>query len=83
MLYLLAMDSAYMFYAQMLKIYALVVKTNAYNYYYPEGLIRSMGLDYYDLMGNIAQLRGYINVFAQRVSAFNVPAVLPYYHRHM
>lgn len=42
-----------------------------------------MGANYQNLSGDIAQLRGYINSYSQRISAFNVPTTMPFYTRHM
>lgn len=82
MMYLLAMDSAYMMYATMVRLYGLLQHANSKNWYLPKALITAMGYDFTDFIQNMAQLRAYINSYAQRISAFNVPNIMPYYARH-
>lgn len=46
-------------------------------------LVRAYGGDYADLQNHIADFRALINLFAQRLGAFYVPAVMPIIQRHL
>lgn len=83
MITLIAFASAYNHYATMARAYAVAQQYSPYNYYYGKALVEAMGIDYSDIQGKLAQLRAYINLYAQSLKAFNVPNVFPYYTRQL
>lgn len=83
MMYLLAMDSAYTFYAYLCGIYSAAKNANGANWYQPVTMVTALGADYKSVSRNLANMRAYINQFAQRLSAFYVPSQMPIYSRHM
>lgn len=82
LMYLLAMDSIYMFHGEMCRLYSLVRTAKGENRYYPEAIVKAMGYDFDDLLSNLAQLRAFVNVFAIRANALYVPKTWTYYVRH-
>lgn len=82
MKYLIAMDSCYTYLAWMRRLYGLLQSYSYVNRYWPEAIIKSMGIDPVSLQSNMADLRGYINIFASKVSSMAIPATMPYMLRH-
>lgn len=82
MLYLLAMDSVYMFHAWCKRLYGQLMLATTYNRYYPKALIESERVDYDDLQSNIADFRGFINLFAVKMGSMAVPNSMSYMARH-
>lgn len=82
MLYLLAMDSIYMYHAWLKRLYGQLMLATTYNRYYPKALIESEGVDYDDLQSHISDFRGYINMFATRIGSMAVPNSMSYMARH-
>lgn len=82
MLYLLAMDEVYMFYAHLVRIYGLAKAYSQYNRYYPRYLIEALGVDFENVIANLAQLRYGINSFGAKIGSFAIPASMPYFARH-
>lgn len=81
--YFYAYDSCATFYAYLVRIYGTVRTLLLRNRYTPEDLITVMGVDYKDVVDNMAQLRAYINTFAARMAAMRVPSDLHFIERHM
>lgn len=82
MLYLLAMDEVYMFYAHLVRIYGLAKAYSQYNRYYPKALVEALDVDFEDVIANLAQLRYGINSFGAKIGSFAIPASMPYFARH-
>lgn len=82
MLYLLAMDSVYMFHAWVKRLYGQLMLATTYNRYYPKALIESELVDYEDLQANIADFRGFINLYAVKAGAMAVPNSMSFMARH-
>lgn len=82
MLYLLAMDSVYMFHEYMKRALGVVLDYTPTNRYYPRALLQAMGIDPEDLSAHIADFRGYINEFAVRMGSLCVPNSMSYMARH-
>lgn len=82
MMYLIAMDSAYMWLSYMTRVYgtAMVYSTN--NRYLPKALLKVMNANFDDVHSNLAQLRFYINEFAYKIASLCVPAGMSYFTRH-
>lgn len=83
MLYLLAMDSAYMYHEFLKRVARIVLDYSVFSRYYPDGLMSAMGIDYTDIQENIASLRGFINVMAVKLGSMCVPNSMSYTARHM
>nr|UDL14483.1 MAG: putative capsid protein [Picobirnavirus sp.] len=83
MMYLLSMDSLYSMYAYLVRAYGIISYYSVKNRYTGKAIIESMGLDYDDLLKNLANYRTYINTFADKIGALVVPKGMPYFIRHM
>jgi len=82
MMYILAMDNAYMLYNFLVRAYGVMRLYNQVNRYTPKMLVQAMHLDFDDLNKNLANFRYKINYFANALASFAVPATLPYITRH-
>lgn len=82
MLYLLAMDSAYMAWNWLKRIYGYMRTYSQYNRYMPKVYAAADHINFDDFLGNLADLRLYINQLGAKLSAFCVPAVMPLFLRH-
>lgn len=83
MLYLLAMDSVYSYHSFLKRVYGLARSYTPINRYYPKALLTAMGIDYDDVMSNLAQLRYGINVLQAKFNAMRIPKSMSYMARHM
>lgn len=83
MMYLLAVDSAYMLHSFMRRIYGLVNVYSQTNRYYPRAIIESMGVNFDSIVDNIANFRYLINRYAVQVGALCIPSDMSYHRRHM
>jgi hypothetical protein len=83
MMYLLAMDQIYSFYAWMVRTYGALSVYSIKNRYLPDTVVRAMNADAVDLRKNLANFRYYINVFAVKAGSLCVPATMSYMARHM
>lgn len=82
MLYIISMNSALTYHAWMKRLYGLMNTTSYTNRYYPASVVRAAGGDYDNLLGNITQLRAYINNFAIRLKALPIPDGFNIFKRH-
>nr|AVX53561.1 putative capsid [Marmot picobirnavirus] len=82
MLYMFAMDSIYACWNFYKRIYGLLQSYSQSNWYLPQTLIYSAGVDFNDVMANISDLRLYLNATAARITSFCVPATMPIFVRH-
>lgn len=82
MLYIIAMDSCYTYFAWIKRLYGQMMLYSNYNRYYPAALVYSEGVDFMDLQNNLANFRGYINQYAVKLNAMCVPASMSYMARH-
>lgn len=82
MLYFLAMDSVYMLWNYAKRIYGCATVYDQQNWYIPSAIVQAEGIDFSDLVSNLADYRGQLNVIASRISSFCVPAVMPLFIRH-
>lgn len=83
MLYLIAMDSVYMYHSFMKRILGLLFDYSTLNRYYPESLIMSMGVDFDDISHHISDLRGFINQYAVKMGSMCIPNSMSYMARHV
>lgn len=82
MLYLLAMDSVYMYHSFLKRIAGLVLDYTTLNRYYPAALVRAMGVDFDDVSSHIQDFRGFINQYAVKMGSMCVPNSMSYMARH-
>lgn len=82
MIYLLAMDNAYLMYAHFARVLGVIMAYDQKNRYYAKAMVEALGCDYDDLSSNIADLRYFLNMYAKKVNALYVPATLDLFKRH-
>lgn len=82
MIYLLCMDSVFMYHAYLKRVYGCMQAFSQTNRYYARELVRSMGIDYDDMMNNLPNLRAYINLLAAKASSLCIPSGMSYMARH-
>jgi len=82
MLYLLAMDEIYSWWARAVRAYGTIRIYSQTNRYLPKVLLAAQGFDADDIIGREAEFRGKINAMAAQIQAFCVPATLPFFTRH-
>lgn len=83
MMYVLAMDSIYSFYANMVRVYGIMRLYSGMNRYYPKALVQALGWNFDDVSKNLAQFRWTINQFAYKLTSLYVPAGIDYFTRHI
>ena len=83
MMYILAMDSLYSFYASMVRAYGVMMLYSGMNRYMPRVLVESFGFDFDDLSMNLTQFRWLINQVAYKLTAMYVPSGMSYFERHI
>lgn len=83
MMYLLATDSVFAYYASLVRIYGIMQTYSATNRYLPKALIDAMNVSYEDILMNLPQFRYYINQLALKLGALCVPASMSYIERHI
>lgn len=81
MMMIVAMDSAYMLYEEMLRAYRLIGRYDVNSRYMPDALMYSLGFAP-DLQKNLADFRGLLDTFAYKFSAINVPDQFDFIKRH-
>lgn len=81
MMVILAMDSAYMLYEDMLRAYRVMTTFSSVNRYYPNFILNAMGYST-DLVTDIANFRGLLDVFAYKLASINIPDQLDIIKRH-
>lgn len=83
MIYLLAMDSCYSYYAFLTRLYGVMRYHTPLNFYRPKAIVEAMNVDYDDIEKNLPQLLFYINLYANKLSTLKIPNTMPYLTRHM
>jgi hypothetical protein len=81
MIYLLAMDSVYTYWAYMVRAYGVAQVFSRTNKYVGDCLLTAMGVDP-NIRENLADFRAYINTFAAKAQQWCVPRVMTYFLRH-
>lgn len=81
--YIIAYDSVVTMYAWMARVYGMVRTIMVRNRFTPEVITRVLGVDYTDVVSNLAQFRYFINTYAARANAMKVPSTFHLYERHM
>lgn len=83
MLYMGAMDSAYVLYAMGAKIYGMLRYASPFNYYFLERMCTANNVDYSSFADNLANFRSKLNQFAIFLSSRLVPASFDILKRHV
>lgn len=83
MMYLIAVDSAFSFYANMIRAYGVAMTYAPMNRYVPKALMDAMGFKYDTLQSELANFRYYINLYAAKLASLCVPADMAYIQRHI
>lgn len=82
MMYLLGIDSLYMYWAMLRRIYGVAQLFTPTNKYYPKRILNAMYVDP-SIINNLADFRAYINRFALNVGRFAMPKDFDITARHM
>lgn len=83
MLYIVAMDSAYTFWANMVRAYGFMATYAQSNRYLAKTLVESLGFDFNDLENRLADFRAFINLYAYKLGSICVPSHMSYVSRHI
>lgn len=81
MMVVMAMDSAYMLYEELLRAYRLLGSYNYMSRYLPDALLHSLGFSP-SLGKELANFRGILDLFAYKLGSINVPDQFDVIHRH-
>lgn len=81
MMMIIAMDSAYMLYEEMLRAYRLIGRYDVDSRYMPDALMYALGFTP-DLQRDLANFRALLDTFAYKFSAINVPDQFDFIKRH-
>lgn len=82
MLYYIALDSVYACWNWMKRIYGMAATYSSRNMYMPRAYMMANGVDYDDIMQNLADFRGWLNIKAQEIASYCIPATMTYNVRH-
>lgn len=82
MLYLVAMDSIYACWNWLKRVYGIASTYSQLNRYEPKGMFAIENIDFDDIISNLANFRSWLNVKADEISAYCVPATMTYNVRH-
>lgn len=82
MMYLIAMDSLYSWYAFCTRIYGMSVVYSQNNRYVGGNYLTAQGVNAQDMSRNLARFRSWLNQFALKLSAFSIPNTMSLYKRH-
>lgn len=83
MLYFLAMDSVYSWYAELVRLYGVARTYSVRNKYMPVAYMEALGFDAEDILANMANLRYFINLACVKINALAVPSNSSYLARHI
>lgn len=78
---IMAMDSAYMLYEDLLRAYRVLSTFNSVNRFYPLSILNGLGYSQ-TLQTRLADFRGLLDMFAYKLSAINIPDQLDVVKRH-
>lgn len=76
--YIGAVSSIILYHSMLMGIVGRIGNYNQENAYQPEGLVDAFGIDYYDAVENLPQLRSYCNQLALQINNYFLPDVLPF-----
>lgn len=81
MSYLISCDSAFIFYAHLLRAYSIMLHYTFLNGYTPRSLVEAMGFSY-DSLSDMSRFRSIINLYAKKLSVLMVPNSMTVFERH-
>lgn len=81
MTYLIANAQIYSMINWAMRVYGTIKQYDHRNQYMSRALIRAMGVDYDDILGNMAQYRGRLNILINKAASFVVPTNMTYFSR--
>lgn len=76
-----AMDSAYMLYEDLLRVYRLFGSYDYMNRYLPDAVIAALGYSP-SLRKQLSNFRGVLDMFAYQLASINIPDQFDFIHRH-
>nr|QXV86445.1 capsid protein [Rat picobirnavirus] len=82
MLYILAMDSLYAAWNWCKRIYGYMSTYSQVNRYMPRAYAKADGVDFDDILSNLANFREWLNTIAAQISSFCVPGTMSFCVRH-
>ena len=83
MMYLLALDQAYIIYAWGRSIYRMANSFLNYNFTWLKDMAQLEDINLDDFRENLANMRTYLNITATRLNALSAPKLFPYFNRHV
>lgn len=81
MMYNLAIAEVYSFIYFCQKLYGLGMQYSRQNFYIGEQLALELGVNWSDLLRNLANFRYWLNAYTKKMQAYAVPNSIPYYLR--
>lgn len=82
MMYLLTMDSLFACWNWMKRLYGMASTYSQTNRYMPQAWFAANNVDLEDLLMHLADFRAFLNMKANEIAAFCVPATMTYHVRH-
>lgn len=83
MMYILAMDSPYMYISFLRRLYGVMMNYSVLNRYTPKALVSAMMVDFDDVQQHLPELLGYINQLSAKVAgSLCIPNGMSYMARH-
>lgn len=83
MMYIMAMDSQFSYYAYLKRIYGVMNNYETVNRYLPRILCNAMGVSYDDIKRHMSDFRGYINQYANTLKTWAVPNTMSLITKHV
>lgn len=83
MMYYLAMDTAFTWYAFGRSIYRAANSALMYDYNFIQRLSEVYNVNLDDFRANLANFRTFLNIVATQLNQLSVPSSMPYYNRHV
>lgn len=82
MKYILALDSCYMMFAYLCRIYGAAKVYSVVNRYWPDAVLKACHVDRNDIIYHLSDLRYYINTLAHRLNTLCAPSGIKLFDRH-
>lgn len=82
MMYIMAVDSAFSYISMLQRIYGVLRLYDQRNRYYPDALLKAMGVNAEDLKANMANFNFHINQLVAKASVLWIPNTMPVVERH-
>lgn len=82
MKYIVALDSLYMMYAYLCRVYGVAKVYSVVNRYWPDAILTANHVDRDDVISHLSDLRYYINTLAHRLNTLCAPSGIKLFDRH-